>query len=804
MIKQFKDCIDAAVKSLADLGTQEVEQYVKKTLENAKKTGLSGQAALEAAKNTTYNEVLEQVGSDAQRAANSVVKFEKALAPIGDKKATVRDFVSRGTKNISNNIESAQLGTVNELMDSLTSSLNRDDLKFLQDNRNRIEISKAVDGVNINPQANRIGKAINDYITHRNSRMILSDALSIDEIQSDRWLRAIHNRSRLINPSNLQERAAQMVRSPWKTIMGKSNFNTNAPSEWLAFIKERLDLEETFKNTDAFADDGLDDAKVDDILNNIYRNITEGRSDIFQKTGVLTDIQSLKKRRRMFFHWKDFQGWSQYNEQYGAGNIFGALMADIHGGANKIGLADIFGAAPDQTFEALRRSQDKEGIQKGALWHFNTSNIYKWVKGESKVAVSMKFATIAANLRAFGSMARLGGIVGQSLTDTNIAASYATRFGISYGEAFSRQLSGLAGQFTSPELKEFGEMMHLNMRHHMGYIGRFVEAQNIGNITAKLSSHYFQGIGMQAWDNGNRLGIMTTIARRFAKNKATSFKRLDDKLKEQLQNFNISETEWNKLRPHIDNTYMSLDVVDKINDDDLKAIRASLGQENSPLVDIKNQLYRKMHTLFDVSANNAILTPGAYENSILLMGTRPGTIAGEFMRTVAQFKGFGVSFVNRGLVDGWRNAGDGYVKKSLFLAQMFGYMMPLAYMSTYFFNLSRGVSTPSISDMSMAEKAQLMAAPLGVLAMGFDPTSQNSDLLGDMLFGAPSARLMSSISSAAFAGSEGNTQKLAKNLKKALQYTMPGSTFPFVQPYLKKAMGEKTYTAPGQHILYGR
>ena len=289
----------------------------------------------------------------------------------------------------------------------------------------------------------------------------------------------------------------------------------------------------------------------------------------------------------------------------------------------------------------------------------------------------------------------LGGIVGQSLTDTNIAASYAQRFGVSYGQAFSNQLNALIGQYTSSELKEFSEMMHLNMRHHMGYIGRFVEAQNLGQWTSKISSNYFKGVGMQAWDNGNRLGIMTTIARRFAKNKEFSFKGLDQKLQNQL-----AENEWNKLRPNIENKFLTLDVVNKMNDDDFKSIRNSLGQNESTLLEIKNQLYRKLHTLFDVAANNAILTPGAYEQSILTLGTRPGTVAGELMRTISQFKGFGISFVNRGLIDGWNNAGDGLVKKSLFMTQLFGYMLPLAYMSTYFFNLSRGLSTPPINDMT--------------------------------------------------------------------------------------------------------
>ena len=359
-------------------------------------------------------------------------------------------------------------------MNGLLHTLSIEDTKFLHDNDNRLEISKAVDGENISEQANRVGKAINDYITLRNSRIVLSDALSLDEIQSDRWLRTIHDRSRLISPSSLGERITQVVKSPFRTLTKQTNFNENAPKEWLNFIKSKLDLDETFKNTSAFDENGkLDDNEVNILLNNIYENIVQGKTDIFQKTGILKDIEALKKRRRMFFHWKDFNSFSEYNDQYGSGSLFGALMADIHGSSNKIGMADIFGSASEQVYETLKRVQVAQGIDKGKLWHFNTDNLFRWISGESKVAVSMQFATIASNIRAFGSMARLGGIVGQSLTDTNIAASYAQRFGVSYGQAFSNQLNALIGQYTSSELKEFSEMMHFKYASSHGIYWAF-------------------------------------------------------------------------------------------------------------------------------------------------------------------------------------------------------------------------------------------------------------------------------------------------------------------------------------------
>ncbi len=799
----FSKCVENALKSLTEFSADDINRYVRKTLENAKKTGLTGKAAISAVRDDTFNTALGQIGSDAQRSANSVNKYERAARDIKAKKFTVREFVSRGTRNIGNNIESAQRAATNELMGGFTDTLTKDDIVFMQDTSNEHEIGRATDGHTMSPEANRVGRALNNYMNLRSSKMVLSDAMALDEIQSDRWLRAIHDPSRLMNPSGLANRAAQYFKAPYNFITKQSNFNPLARQKWMNFIKSKISLENTFKKTDAFTDGNIDDNKVDTILKEIYTNITEGRKDIFQRTGLLQDVDSIKKRRRMFFHWNDFNSFSEYNREYGAGNLFGALMADIHGSSNRIGMADIFGAAPNQVFETLKRDQLEDGIEKGNTWFHNTNLIYNWVNGTSKVAVSPKMATFFANLRAFGSMARLGGIVFQSLSDANIGASYAQRFGVSYGNAFANQLSTVLTQFTSEEQKRFGEMMHLNMRHHMGYIGRFIEAQNLGNMTSKLTSKYFKFLGMQMWDNGNRLGNMTTLSKQFSKNKNISFGALDQTLRSHLENFNINSTEWNKLRENVEDGHLTVDAVDKLSDADLRSVRKSLGQEDSTLSDVKNQLYRKLHTLYDVAADNAILTPGAYENAMMLRGTRPGTLEGELMRTIMQFKGFAVSFVNRSLAQGWKNAGDGAVKKSLFMAQLFGYMMPLAYMSTYFFNLSKGLSTPTPSNMTIAEKLQWVGAPFGVLSMGLDPNSQNSALLGDMLFGSPTARVVSSLGSSALSLVEGNPKKSLKNATRAAQYLLPGSTFPFVQPYLKKVMGEKEFKTPNQHILFG-
>src|SRR5690606_29237684 len=92
-------------------------------------------------------------------------------------------------------------------------------------------------------------------------------------------------------------------------------------SIWKEFIIPKLNLKETFYDTAALKADGTIDMKeVDNILNDIWHNITMGKPDLLSGSG--------KGKPTMFFEWRDMEAWMEYNGKYGKGNLMNAIRAD--------------------------------------------------------------------------------------------------------------------------------------------------------------------------------------------------------------------------------------------------------------------------------------------------------------------------------------------------------------------------------------------------------------------------------------------------------------------------------------------
>ena len=61
-------------------------------------------------------------------------------------------------------------------------------------------------------------------------------------------------------------------------------------------------MDSTFSRTKAVDLNGkLDDEKADRILDNIFDNITTGKTEIFTKSSVVNDREAIARKSRMFF-----------------------------------------------------------------------------------------------------------------------------------------------------------------------------------------------------------------------------------------------------------------------------------------------------------------------------------------------------------------------------------------------------------------------------------------------------------------------------------------------------------------------
>ena len=804
MPKLNKECIDEARQALINFGEEELSEYVRDVFARAKSyEDLGSNAAFKKAIEEINNDTMAQFLQDATTKANNLIKYEKNSQKIKNNERTLQSIVSRrldkSSKNkgvLSDNVISAQDAAKERLTRHVFDDATKEDVRFLADRAAQYDVADAFDGLSTkSPIAKKWADKIKDYNLFRNENLLKSNAMSLYEFNNDRLFRQTHVAEKLLT-------GGQSLINAAKNRFKKVDFS-HAKNLWREFIKTKIDLDKTFSVTDALeADVKLSDAKVDEILDRIFDNITTGKSEIFTKSSVVNDKEAIAKKSKMFFHWKGMRSQLEYNEKYGHGDLFALMMSDIRGSANKIGMADIMGESPYSMFLKLEKDQQKTNRQ-SVKWFNQTGLMFKDALGSDKVSVNPTLSNFFMGLRSVSSMARLVKIGLTSTTDIAYAASFAQRWGNEYWRPYFNHLTHLFNAFPTEERRAVAKRFKTMTDAHLGYMGRFVESTSTMDVLNKITTGFFKANFLEAFDRGNKISAMHVMSDYLAKNSSKTFGELNTNLQQQLSKF-ITPQEWELLRKKTKGGLFTTDNADALTNEELKAHHASLGLK-TPLYDLRNELYRKVHSIFAVTSENVVLSPTTFERTFF-GEFKNGQLAGELMKSVLQFKMYTLSYIDRVLMQGWRDSDTAGKKLQWGLSMLMG-TLPLSAMTMYFENISNGVSMPDWDRMTVPQRmktgVQLIAPSLGLFMGLLDPQNQNSSLVMSLL-GSPSLKLIGNGMSVPLALATGNVKNAKKNLMNAMNYVLPIQTTPFLSPYFREILGEEARLEGGQQHLYGQ
>lgn len=798
-----KECIKEAIKTMSKFTDADLIQYINSVFEKARTFEDTGSMqSIDRAIKEINNEMLEALFRDTQTKVNNAIKTDRAIKGIKEGKFNLREFLIRRYKNIAGNVESAQKAAKGRLENVLYNSMRDEEFNFLIDKKNNVDIVRALDNKTSSSFSKGLASKIDEYLKSRTDEIVRSNALPIEYVNDDRFFRNIHNPSKLLK-GGMSLISSALNRQKY-TIQGSKSI-------WKTFIKQHLDLKKTFQYTKAVDINGeIIDSEVDNILDNIFDNIVTGKNDIFSRSEIVNGLEEIKKRRRMFFKFKDWESFNNYNNQYGTGDFFSALQLDVHTSGNRIGIAEMLGSSPNQSYFSLIKAQQATSpetsnwLSKGKSWYKTTDIYYKEVFSLDKSPESVTLANFGSNIRSLSSMGRLFTIALKSLPDIAYISSYAARFGISYMNAYGTIIKNLFNNFPSEERQYIAKQFRGMLNAHLGYIGRFVDANNSSEIVKKASTWYYRKIGLNAYDKGNKVSILHLMSSHLGNLSDKSFSELNEDLRFQLGKFDISDKEWDLLRRKTEKKLFCLDNVNKLTDSELRSLYGE-SDYSFPLSELRNNLFKKVYSLFDVAAENAVLSPGHFEKAWLYRGTAPGSVLGELLRSIAQFKSYPLTYVDRVMINGWRDARGGQARLA-WATQMFLGTLPLSILSTYLDYLGQGLSFPDIREMDASEASkfglEIIQPNMGVWFNILDVRNQNSGLIAAQ-FNTPSIRLLSEALSSPLALITGHPDEAEKSFKKAINHILPLQTIPGLAPYMKGMLDQKTFLQPGQYQLYG-
>lgn len=777
-IVKNQHCFDAASAVLAHFSKEELQDYVNEVLAKAKGYDtLRSQRAINKAIEGINQKKLQSFFEDAVVTQNNIQKFDALADTLKNKKIDLRSLVAQRYTNLTDNLPAHQKAAQQRLFKALFQDMSNEELAYLQNKDNDISIARALDGKAAPELATKLAKKIEDYIAVRNPELIISNALRLREVNKDRFIRAIHDQGLIIKG-------------------GRTNRATSLNSSkqrWITFIKSNLDLEKTFSTTDNIG--------INKRLSTIFNNITTGKSEIFTRSVAANDREAIAKKSRLFFYWKDHESFLNYSREYGKGNLFQALVGDLNGSANRIGTAELLGDSPLSSYNDLRKIQ-QEKDPKSALWFNNTENMLKQALQQDQTAVSPTLGAFSANIRSLGAIARLSTIVLRSLPDASYIASFAQRWGNQYFTSLAYTLNHTFDAFADEERKFIAKQFKLLADSHLGYMARFADLSNGTELIHKVTTSFFRANLLESFDKGNRHSLMHIIAKGLYEQRHHSWNNLKTETRFQLEKYGLSDKEWDLLKTKNQQGLFTTANVDVVTDAELK----DLYGYNQPVYDMRNALHRKIYTIFSNAADNAVLVPDTWTKAFMYYGTRPGTVLGEALRMVMQFKGFAINFADKILIQGYQDARNTQMRLRWGLALVAG-TLPLSYLSNYFDNLAHGKSMPLFSRMNRQEKIDyfmdLIQPNLGIFMQVFDPKHQDRNLIQN-LFSSPSINFLSSMAALGSSAVTLNSKKAVKNLKNITKNIAPIDTLPVIGPYFNQLLGDQSYLEPGQKMYYGK
>lgn len=529
--------------------------------------------------------------------------------------------------------------------------------------------------------------------------------------------------------THLSERTANMTKS-----VGERR--ALAMTRWRSFIKPLLDLERTFGKVDS-----KNDEKIDKILREIWQKIVDPANVM----GGSSNIANRLSAERVL-HWKDPDAALAYLREYGMGTLHDSIDREFQSAASDIATLETYGPNRNAFLDNIgdivsKQIPDVAGKENVKSVIQRTKNIADQVDGKLDAA-SSSIAMIGGNIRAGLGIVKLGGVILRSLPDLAQLALEGRRVYGGYLHSVFATLGELVKPLSKSEKALFGDLLKSHTMSEIGNQTRWFSADDAGvGLMSKLQRLSFKLNLLHYWDKGNKVTINAILARHLAMNKNLSFEQIienDRKFGQQnvdiFRAYNITGDEWDAFRKtpiklEDNKGYLLPESAREISDEDIKEILRKEGRKRITQNDIKNKrddIEFKFLMYFKDREDHVILKPSAAMRNLLFANQPSGTILGQVMRMVMQFKMYSASYLEKPVANLlYRNGAENlWQAVSPFknpkrgdiagLSQMIMYGTLLGYLSSAASNFSKGISAPSLEDPSTYTQALANGGGLGI------------------------------------------------------------------------------------------
>jgi len=569
-------------------------------------------------------------------------------------------------------------------------------------------------------------------------------------------------------------------------IDGKMETVEDAFKRWADFIKPKLDWGRTFRGM-----------KVDRTLREIWDGLSTGVHLTYdQGIGINTGgnrAQRLSNSRKL--HFKDGESFYLYNHEYGTGNLVYGFNSGLERLAKNSGLIGEMGVNPkkliDDLYDVMKISTSRSGealdrsiMAMGDMeyhWDPGVKNLFIELTGKNKIPASNTLAQVGTISRGLNSMCKLGMATISSFSDIATQVSQATYMGISRSESLmniGKMLTDLSRKGLSPAEKQMLTSFGLVTESLVSNLHEHINAGSMGNgWLAKAQNRYFKMIGLDWWTTSLKKSMALSLNHDLGEFLANGkqFGELRGTMQKMLESYNLGPNEMKLLkemplvkengRNFIDANYVhkipDATIAKYLNIDD-KVVGYS-NRIQSAKIDLETKLRSFVYDRVLAS----VIEPDINTRAWLNQGTQAGTIPGELLRSVGQFKSFAISIITRA-VNPWIFNTKG-MERAMGLGEMMLATTALGYLAISCKDVVRGKTPPELNEKTVM-RAMLQGGALGLFGDILFGESNGASLVGSMA--GPVGNTIDDMYSVYTAARDGN-DAAAMALKKGRNY-LPG------------------------------
>lgn len=402
---------------------------------------------------------------------------------------------------------------------------------------------------------------------------------------------------------------------------------------WAAEVLPLLDRKRYVKEDGA----RMSDAEVLDVLRGAWETIS---SDGANKTapGQITGTGARANRgaESREIHFSDGDAYLEYLKKFGTGSMYDAMIGHIGGLSRDIGLVERYGPNPEAQARLQHDLAKRTGGSQRVFGNLPES-YWSVLNGSSGVALSARVANIGTHVRNVETFAKLQGSVLSSVTD--LGTYFATT-------GFNKlpYLDGLAniGKAMTKDTREFLDSHGMIAESMISDLNRW-SGENVANAwSGKIAAATMRLSLMNAWTDTLRRAFSLTMMQGMGRLRSTAWGQLTEYDRWRMEAKGLTADDWAVIQQaqpvmHHGHEFVTPDAIYATGDPNAGAVVA------------------KYLGLITDEAETAILNPDLATRVVTSGGgMQRGTMPGELMRAVMQFKSFPISMMSRH----WRRAMD--------------------------------------------------------------------------------------------------------------------------------------------------